>query len=209
MARSRGQKRNSGCLETCALEFQSLRWRAPRFLAGHAYMPKAENGKTQANDFDTVGLVLDTNHNGELVVRAVSSSASAMTSQNILPGDTILQIGNVSEASYTLTKAARALSGAVGRTKAAALSQKPGANDCYGNRRSDTLTHAEKRIRSSGFRSPRSARFFLLTYLDESPGKAPPDLRRSLAIDSCACKVGSVLAAKAFTSALAPPWDSS
>jgi Aspartyl protease len=75
------------------------------------------SGKTQANDFDTVGLVLDADAAGELVVRAVSSSASSITRQNVLPGDVILQIGNVSKAPYTLTKAARALSGAVGERK--------------------------------------------------------------------------------------------
>lgn len=75
------------------------------------------SGKTPANDFDTVGLVLDTNAAGELVVRAVSSSASSITHQNILPGDVILQVGNVRKAPYTLTKAARALCGAAGERK--------------------------------------------------------------------------------------------
>jgi hypothetical protein len=75
------------------------------------------SGKTQANDFDTVGLVLDTNSAGELVVRAVASTASSITRQNVLSGDVILQIGNVGKAPYTLTKAARALSGAVGERK--------------------------------------------------------------------------------------------
>jgi hypothetical protein len=75
------------------------------------------SGKTPANDFDTVGLILDTNAAGELVVRAVSSSASSITHQNMLPGDVILQIGDASKAPYTLTKAARALSGAVGEQK--------------------------------------------------------------------------------------------
>jgi C-terminal processing protease CtpA/Prc len=73
--------------------------------------------KTPENDFQTVGLVLDTNAAGELVVRAVSSSASPMTRQNILPGDVILQIGTASKAPYTLTVAGRALSGAVGERK--------------------------------------------------------------------------------------------
>jgi hypothetical protein len=73
--------------------------------------------KTQANDFDTVGLVLDTNSAGELVVRAVSSAASSITRQNVLSGDVILQIGNVSKPPFTLTKAAQALSGAVGERK--------------------------------------------------------------------------------------------
>jgi hypothetical protein len=75
------------------------------------------SGKTPEHDFDTVGLVLDTNATGELVVRAVSSSASSITQQNILPGDVILQIGNVSKTPYTLTQAARALSGTVGERK--------------------------------------------------------------------------------------------
>jgi hypothetical protein len=75
------------------------------------------SGKIPANDFDTVGLMLDTNGAGELVVRAVSSSASSITHQNVLAGDVILQIGNASKAPYTLTKAARALSGAVGERK--------------------------------------------------------------------------------------------
>ena len=75
------------------------------------------SGKIPANDFDTVGLMLDTNGAGELVVRAVSSSASSITHQNVLAGDVILQIGNASKAPYTLTKAARALSGTVGERK--------------------------------------------------------------------------------------------
>ncbi len=75
------------------------------------------SGKPRANDFDTVGLVLDTNAAGELVVRAVSSSASPTTRRNVLPGDVVLQIGNASKAPYTLTKAAGALSGAVGERK--------------------------------------------------------------------------------------------
>jgi len=75
------------------------------------------SGKEQANDFDTVGLVLDTNPGGQLVVRAVSSTASAVTRQNIQPGDVILEIGDSGDAPYTLTKAAQALSGAVGERK--------------------------------------------------------------------------------------------
>jgi C-terminal processing protease CtpA/Prc len=61
-----------------------------------------------------VGLVLDTNSKGQLVVRAISSTASAVTRQNIHPGDIILQIGGSDGAPYTLAKAAQALSGVVG-----------------------------------------------------------------------------------------------
>jgi hypothetical protein len=75
------------------------------------------SGKEQANDFDTVGLVLDANPSGQLVVRSVSSTASAVTRQNIQPGDVILQIGDLGDAPYTLTKAAQALSGVVGERK--------------------------------------------------------------------------------------------
>ena len=71
----------------------------------------------QANAFDTVGLVLDTDSKGQLVVRAVSSTASALTRHNIQPGDIILQIGGSSRAPSTLAKAAQALSGVVGERK--------------------------------------------------------------------------------------------
>jgi hypothetical protein len=73
--------------------------------------------KIQEDDFQTVGLVLDTNAAGDLVVRAVSPSASSITRQNIFPGDVILQIGSRSKAPYTLTMAGRALAGAVGERK--------------------------------------------------------------------------------------------
>jgi hypothetical protein len=75
------------------------------------------SGKEQANDFDTVGLVLDTNPSEQLVVRSVSSTASAVTRQRIQPGDIILQIRGSGDGPYTLTKAAQALSGVVGERK--------------------------------------------------------------------------------------------
>jgi hypothetical protein len=75
------------------------------------------SGREQANEFDTVGLVLDTNPKGQLVVRAVSSTASVVTRQSILPGDIILQIGGSSGAPYTLSDATQALSGVVGERK--------------------------------------------------------------------------------------------
>lgn len=73
--------------------------------------------QVQETDFQTVGLVLDTDIYGNLVVRAVSSAASAITRQNVLPGDVILQIGSRGKAPYTLTMAHRALSGAPGEKK--------------------------------------------------------------------------------------------
>jgi hypothetical protein len=71
----------------------------------------------RSNDFDTVGLVLTTNSTGQLVVRAISPSASYVSRQNILPGDIILQIGASNRAPFTLTMAARALSGVIGERK--------------------------------------------------------------------------------------------
>jgi hypothetical protein len=71
----------------------------------------------QSHDFDTVGLVLTTNSMGQLVVRAVSPSASPATRQNILPGDIVVQIGGSGRVPFTLTMAASALSGVVGERK--------------------------------------------------------------------------------------------
>jgi S1-C subfamily serine protease len=71
----------------------------------------------QASGFDTVGLVLTTNAAGQLVVRAISTSASPATRQNILPDDIIVQMDSSSRAPFTLTEAAEALSGVVGDRK--------------------------------------------------------------------------------------------
>jgi hypothetical protein len=75
------------------------------------------SGRELANEFDTVGLVLDINSKGLLVVRAVSPNASVVTRKNIQPGDLILQIGGSRSGPYTLASAAQALSGAVGERK--------------------------------------------------------------------------------------------
>jgi hypothetical protein len=74
------------------------------------------SGNTQTNEFNTVGLVLDTNSLGQLIVRAVSPAASLITRRNIVPGDVIVQVGD-SRTPYTLTAATRALSGAAGERK--------------------------------------------------------------------------------------------
>lgn len=71
----------------------------------------------RANDFDTVGLVLATNSAGQLIVRAVSASASSVTRQNILPGDILVQVNGSGGAPFTLTDAAEALAGVVGERK--------------------------------------------------------------------------------------------
>lgn len=79
------------------------------------YLEPSDRKKT--DNFDTVGLVLDTNAAGQLVVQAVSSAASAVTKRNILPGDVIVRIRGFGNAPHTLIKAAEALSGAVGERK--------------------------------------------------------------------------------------------
>lgn len=76
-----------------------------------------QSGKVEADDFDTVGLVLDINSAGQPVVRAVSSAASVVTRRNILPGDVIVRIGSFGKTAHTLTEAAQELSGAVGERK--------------------------------------------------------------------------------------------
>ncbi len=76
-----------------------------------------QSGRKKADDFDTVGIVLGTNSQNQLVVRAVSSTASAGTRQNILPGDVIVGISGFGKAPHTLVRTAQALSGAVGESK--------------------------------------------------------------------------------------------
>jgi hypothetical protein len=75
------------------------------------------SGRQEADDFDTVGLVLDTNSAGQFMVLAVSSTASMVTRRNILPGDVIVRISGIGKAPHSLTEAAQALSGAVGERK--------------------------------------------------------------------------------------------
>jgi len=75
------------------------------------------SGREEADDFDTVGLVLDTNSAGQLIVLAVSSTASSVTRRNILPGDVIMRIIGAGKAPHSLTEAAEALSGVVGQRK--------------------------------------------------------------------------------------------
>jgi hypothetical protein len=72
---------------------------------------------TERSEFDTVGLVLDINPHGQLVVKRVSSSAAAVTRNSIFPGDIILQISGVATVPRTLTQASQALSGTVAERK--------------------------------------------------------------------------------------------
>ena len=84
------------------------------------------SGRQHADDFDfdTVGLVLSTNGAGELVVRAVSSTASAVTKRNIRPDDVIVGISGIGKAPQTLMKAADALSGGIGERKQLSILRK-------------------------------------------------------------------------------------
>jgi len=69
------------------------------------------------DDMNSVGLVLDVDAANNLIVRAVSSTAAALTISNIHPGDQILEIDGKSETPWNLVDASDALSGAVGETK--------------------------------------------------------------------------------------------
>jgi hypothetical protein len=73
--------------------------------------------KTEVDGFDTVGLVLGTNSAGQLVVHAVSSTASVVTQRNVLPGDVILGMTGSVRVPQTLVEAAEALSGTPGERK--------------------------------------------------------------------------------------------
>jgi hypothetical protein len=73
--------------------------------------------KNETDDFNTVGLVLATNSTGQLVVRAVSSTASPVTRRNVLPGDVILGITGSGRVPQTLAEAAKAMSGTPGQRK--------------------------------------------------------------------------------------------
>jgi len=73
--------------------------------------------KNETDDFDTLGLVLATNSTDQLVVRAVSSTASLVTRRNVLPGDVILGITGSVRVPQTLAEAAKAMSRTPGQRK--------------------------------------------------------------------------------------------
>jgi hypothetical protein len=74
-----------------------------------------------AGDFDadmnSAGLVLDVDAANNLVVRAISSTAAALTERNVRPGDQILEIDGKREIPWKIIDASQALSGAVGESK--------------------------------------------------------------------------------------------
>ena len=69
------------------------------------------------NDMNSAGLVLDVDSANDLIVRAISSTAAAMTKSNIHPGDQILEIDGKREMPWNFVDASDALSGTVGATK--------------------------------------------------------------------------------------------
>jgi hypothetical protein len=69
------------------------------------------------DDMNSVGLVLDVEAKNNLVVLAVSSSATALTIMNIHPGDQIIEIDGRREMPWKIIDASDALSGPVGETK--------------------------------------------------------------------------------------------
>jgi len=68
-------------------------------------------------DMNSAGLVLDVDGANRLMVRALSTTAAALTKMNIHPGDQIIEIGGKREISWTIVEASYALSGAVGDMK--------------------------------------------------------------------------------------------
>jgi hypothetical protein len=69
------------------------------------------------NDMNSAGIVLDVDEASNLVVRAISSTAAALTRMNIRPGDQIVEIDGKRGIPWKVVDASDALSGAVGETK--------------------------------------------------------------------------------------------
>jgi hypothetical protein len=82
---------------------------------GRSYL---EQKATDAgNDMDSAGLVLDVDGANDLIVRAVSPAASALTKSSIRAGDQIVDIDGKREVPWNLVDASNALSGPVGEIK--------------------------------------------------------------------------------------------
>ncbi len=68
-------------------------------------------------DMNSVGLVLDVDSVNNLVVRAISATAAALTKSNVHPGDQIIEINGKHELPWKIVDASNALSGPVGEIK--------------------------------------------------------------------------------------------
>lgn len=82
---------------------------------GETYLEQSTE-KT-GKDMNSAGLVLDVNTAHQLVVRAVATSAAALTKRNVRPGDVILDIEGKRENPWTIVEASDALAGTEGKTK--------------------------------------------------------------------------------------------
>lgn len=82
---------------------------------GESYLEQSADDA--GRDMNSAGLVLDLNDANNLVVRAVSTTATALTKTSILPGDEILEIDGKRESPWTIIDASNALTGAVGERK--------------------------------------------------------------------------------------------
>jgi len=76
-----------------------------------------QKARNAGDDMNSVGLVLDVDAANNLIVRAISSTAAALTMSNVHPGDQIIEIDGKRETPWYLVDASNALSGAVGETK--------------------------------------------------------------------------------------------
>ena len=82
---------------------------------GETYLE--QSAEEAGKDMNSAGLVLDIDTAHHLVVRAVSTTAAALTKRNIRPGDQILEIEGKRENPWTIIDASNALAGAAGKTK--------------------------------------------------------------------------------------------
>jgi hypothetical protein len=82
---------------------------------GESYLEQSADDA--GKDMNSAGLVLDLDDANNLVVRAISTTAAAMTKRSIIPGDEILEIDGKRESPWTIIDASNALAGAVGERK--------------------------------------------------------------------------------------------
>lgn len=85
-----------------------------------------KSGDPDPRDFDTVGLVLEVDSSGALIIKGVSPQASEITRASVRPGDILIEVKGHNSFRRTLTGAAQALSGNPGDEKLLVL-QRDGA----------------------------------------------------------------------------------
>ncbi len=82
---------------------------------GETYLE--QSAEEAGKDMNSAGLVLDIDTAHHLVVRAISTTAAALTKRNVRPGDEILEIEGKRENPWTIIDASNALGGTVGKRK--------------------------------------------------------------------------------------------